>query len=101
MRRERERLKAHYGKLFLDVSEVLFQHDPQGINFEDNTDEYDPETGTILPRLKDCHSESDVLSVIIEEFRKWFSDDPGDEKALKLAAYEIRQLWQESEFVRE
>ena len=42
---ERKRLKAEYRELFDEVSKLLFQHDPIGINFEDNTDEYEPEIG--------------------------------------------------------
>jgi hypothetical protein len=35
--------------LFDSVSALLFRHDPIGIAFDnENTDEYDPETGTIL-----------------------------------------------------
>jgi len=34
--------------LFAAITAVLFRHDPIGINFEINTDEYDPEAGTIL-----------------------------------------------------
>lgn len=101
MLKDRERLKELYGTLFLDVSEVLFRHDPQDSNFGDNTDEYDLEVGTILPKLKTCHTESDVLEVVIEEFRKWFSGDPGNERALKLDASEIWKLWQESRPVKE
>ena len=49
---DRQRLKAEYGRLFHEVQALLFRHDPIGINFEDNVDEYAPEVGTILPRLK-------------------------------------------------
>ncbi len=42
------------------------------INFEENTDEYEPEVGTILPRLRTCRSEDDVRQVVHEEFVKWF-----------------------------
>jgi hypothetical protein len=50
----RKRLKQEYGELFDQTSAILFRHDPIGINFEDNTGEYDPEAGTILPRLAAC-----------------------------------------------
>jgi hypothetical protein len=43
-------LKAEYGQLVDSMSALLFRHDPIGIAFDnENTDEYDPETGTILP----------------------------------------------------
>lgn len=69
---ENKRLKAQYGRLFDDVAEVLFRHDPIGINFEDNTDEYEPEARTILPRLRTCANSDEVVAVVFEEFQKWF-----------------------------
>jgi hypothetical protein len=59
---ETRRLKAEYGDLFDSMADILFRHDPIGLNFEDNLDEYDSEARTILPRLKDCHSAQDVTS---------------------------------------
>jgi hypothetical protein len=51
------------------VSALLFRHDPIGIAFDnENTDEDDPETGTILPQLRNCEAASDVLRVVHEEF---------------------------------
>jgi hypothetical protein len=56
-REERKALSGTYKRLFTEVSAILFRHDPIGINFEGNTDEYDPEAGTILPRLRpDSHA---------------------------------------------
>ena len=69
---EHKRLKAEYKELFSAVSEILFRHDPIGINFGGNTDEYDPEAGTILPRLRPEHSVEDVTAIVREEFRRWF-----------------------------
>lgn len=50
-------------------------HDPMGINFEDNKDEYELETETILPRLKDCHSADEVRRMVHQEFVRWFGSD--------------------------
>jgi hypothetical protein len=61
-----EQARKDYGTLFDAVSAVLFHHDPIGINFDTNTDEYDPEARTILPRLPSCGSEIDALVVITE-----------------------------------
>jgi hypothetical protein len=60
----RRRLKSEYGKLFDSAAVLLFRLDPKGINFEENTDEYEAEVETILPRLRDCHSDDDVLQVV-------------------------------------
>ena len=66
------KLKSRYKELHSAVEAILFNHDPIKINFGFNTDEYDPEVGTILPRLKDAHSESDVVTIVHEEFVRWF-----------------------------
>ena len=72
---EDRRLRAEYGALFDDVAAVFFRHDPIGINFDDNTDEYEPEARTILPRLRTCHAAEDVLIVVHEEFQRWFDPE--------------------------
>ena len=80
--------------LFDDLSALLFRHDPIGINFDTNADEYDPEVRTILPRLPACRSEADVLRVVIEEFRRWFGEDiREDSECCMTIAAEIWQLW--------
>lgn len=94
---ENNRLKAEYGELFDSVADILFQHDPIGINFEDNTDEYYPEVRTILPRLKDCHSAQDVTSVVHEEFVRWFEPETaGPKDRYQLPSEEIWKRWQEA-----
>ena len=75
MQATRNALKKRYCGLYDRVSAILFRVDPMGIKFEDNTDEYDPETDAILPHLKDCNSVDDVLKVAVEEFEKWFDSD--------------------------
>jgi hypothetical protein len=69
---EYRRLRAEYGALFDEVTAIFFRHDPIGINFEYNTDEYEPEARTILPRLRTCHSAEDVLAVVHEEFQQLY-----------------------------
>ncbi len=85
----REKVKAEYGSRFVEVSEILFRNDPIGINFESNTDEYEPEVETILPRLKNCFDVRDVLNVVYEEFQKWFDNSAGDIEKYKGIAEEI------------
>lgn len=91
---KRAKIKREYGKLFDAVSEILFRHDPAEINFEFNKDEYDVEAETILPRLKNCYSVEDVLTVLREEFEKWFDDQTASRKENKEIAEEIWNLWQ-------
>jgi hypothetical protein len=47
---ERKRAVAGQESLVAEVSKILFEADFVGINFEDNTDEYDPEAETIVHR---------------------------------------------------
>ena len=69
----RDALKREYGGLYARVAAILFDEDPMGINLDDNTDEYEAETDTILPRLKACRQMEDVRTVVHEEFVRWFS----------------------------
>ena len=94
----RRRLKAEYGRLFDSISALLYRHDPIGMVFhsDENTDEYEPEAGTILPKLNGCRSEADVLQVVHAEFVSWFdSGTAGPQEHYKKIATEIWQLWQE------
>ena len=92
---ERRQLKAEYGELFDSITALLSRHDPIGINFEVNPDEYQTETGTILPRLCSCESSSDVLRVVHEEFSRWFgTDTAGSIERYSQIANDIWQLWQ-------
>lgn len=92
IKRERDAIKSKYGELFAAVSAALFEDDPIGINFESNTDEYEPEAGTIIPRLHSANSAKDVETIVYEEFNRWFG--PGD-AGLK-SEYESvsRRIWE-------
>jgi hypothetical protein len=79
--REREALKAQFGPAYESLLRVLFEEDAEGLNFGDNTDEYDPEVRTILPRLANCSSVDDVQDVVSEEFRRWFGPAPVERRA--------------------
>ena len=91
----RRRLRAEYEALFDSMAALLFRYDPIGINCEVNTDEYQPEVETILPKLRSCHSADDVLRLVHAEFVRWF--DPGtagpSDRYEGIAA-EIWELWQ-------
>ena len=92
---ERRQLRAEYGELFDSLAALLFRHDPIGINFEENTDEYEPEVGTILPQLRSCESEEDVLAIVHQEFVRWFSEgDAGPPQRYAQIASEIWELWE-------
>jgi hypothetical protein len=90
---ERKALRREYGELYDRLSRLLFKWDPIGINFEENTDEYEPEVGTILPRLRSCATADDVQKVVHDEFCRWFDAD----QAGPLESYERigRDIWAE------
>jgi hypothetical protein len=94
LREERKRLKAEYATLFNTLSEILFRNDPVGINFGFNTDEYEAETGSILPRLRDCVSLADVKKVVYREFLHWFGDSAGPESKYDVIAEQVWEMWQ-------
>jgi hypothetical protein len=57
-----------------------------GINFDENTDEYEPETGTILPRLAGAKSVDDVQTIIYAEFCRWFGEVEAGENYKNVSA---------------
>jgi hypothetical protein len=75
METAREQLKKENLNLYTKIEKILFEHDLMGVNFTDNTDEYDPEVDTIIPRLRTATSANDVTVIIKEEFCTWFGDD--------------------------
>ena len=96
---KRLKVKKDYQELYSLVSEILFRHDPVGINFETNDDEYEPEVDTILPRLKECDSVKDVLNAVHQEIIDWFDEDiAGDKENYIEIANEIWNLRQFRKF---
>ena len=94
-REARVLIEENYGGLFEEISLILYRHDPIGINFGDNADEYEPEAGTIIPRLKNAKSESDVLDIVHEEFVYWFDQDiAGSKSKYEAIAQDVFVAWQ-------
>ena len=101
IQRERAAIRARFGPLFDEVAALLFRADPVGVNFETNTDEYEPEVGTILPRLEGCTSSSDVVRVVHEEFVRWFGvDTAGPLSRYERLATDLWELWTASQLKR-
>ena len=68
--------KAQFVPLREAVSQALRDADPiRLIQRGAPLDEYDPEVGTVLPRLRGATSRSDVRTILYEEFRHWFGED--------------------------
>jgi hypothetical protein len=71
-RRRHAELKRAHGEAFARLNDILFAEDPAGVNCDDNPDEYEPEVGTILPRLASARSVDDVRRIVHEELVHWF-----------------------------
>jgi hypothetical protein len=81
--------------MFAELSAILFRHDLVGINFESNTDEYDPEAGTILPRLRPGMTTEEVAGIVREEFIQWFGTEaPRTAERYLPVAGEIRAAYE-------
>ena len=87
----REMLRTAQGGAFMQLAQILFEEDPIGINFNDNTDEYEPEAGTILPRLCQCETTEQIQDLLHSEFVRWFDvDTAGPRERYRSAAERIR-----------
>jgi len=97
-RRRRDRVKATYPQLFDEITAILGTYDPLGIVSDENSDEYESETGTILPRLEQATSATDVERIVHDEFLDWFGEAfrtmVGAEHDLRAAARAIWAAWQ-------
>jgi hypothetical protein len=90
LRVAREALRAAYDDAFARLAQILFEEDPIGINFEDNVDEYEPEAGTILPRLRHCETVADIQGLLYLEFVRWFgAETAGPPECYRRAAERI------------
>ena len=54
---------------------LLYRHDPVGIGFGDNPDEYRPEAQSIVARLPRARSVDDVRTLVHGQFVRWFDED--------------------------
>ena len=66
--------------------------DPVDINVG-YPDEYEPEVRTILPRLPDCNSLSEVRQVVEEEFGRWFGPGETSPQTLDQVAQAVWAAW--------
>lgn len=86
--------EAFGAELWDEVTALLFAEDPLGINLGSNTDEYEPEVQTILPRLVGCASSRDAQWVIHEEFVRWFDEAiAGPPERYRAVAERIWEAW--------
>jgi hypothetical protein len=92
--RECTKLRAQYRDAYDRLASLLFDEAPIGINFGDNTDEYEPEVGSILPLLAACRGLADIQGIVHSEFCSWFGVDTGGppEKYAGVASRILREL---------
>lgn len=81
--------------LFACLVLLFFIHDPISINFDENTDEYEPEVRTVLPRLPSASNTDDVTRILHEEFVRWFDRSAGPRESYMRLATDVWRLWQE------
>ncbi len=80
--------------LVTEVEALLYRHDPVGIAFGDNPDEYSPEAAAVVARLPRAGSVDDVRSLVRGEFARWFGEDgAGDAERFDGIAREVWSLW--------
>ena len=97
-RAQRKALLAHREEEVATVEALLFRHDPIGINFDDNTDEYRPEAETIILRRQEVRTLPEVRALVHVEFIRWFDDTAGPESTYEDIARELHCIWN-NEFV--
>jgi|GEM_PF-1357198 len=89
-----DKVRKQDPQLFKAVSAVMFKLDPMGINYQTNTDEYDPEVGLLIPQLKKCSSPDDVAGALFEIFKSQFDADmAGKRERYDGLAKEIWKIW--------
>ena len=94
MSRRRDQLipRLRYLSLHRGLAELFYRHDPIGLaSLGAPKDEYEPEVGTIIPRLKDANGPDDVRRIVHQEFLRWFEaeEQTGPESAYSEIAQEI------------
>lgn len=88
--------KVSFKLLRQRITGILNEEDPIGlIGLGCPADEYDPEIGTILPRLREASSAADLQRILHEEFGRWFSaETAGPAHRYAKAAHRIWELLQ-------
>lgn len=81
--------------LVAEISRMLFEADPIGINFKTSTDEYEAEAETIVIALPRARNADDVQALTYEAFVQWFDPQTaGPIERYRAVSAEIWHAWQ-------
>lgn len=90
------------GEFFNSISEILFKHDPIGLDFETNIDEYDYEAKLIIEKIKEQNNLNELTELIYSVFVRAFDKDTaGSKKKYESIAEEIWSINQSESLLRE
>ncbi len=90
------RLAALHGQELLvdELTAVLFEADPIGLNFETNTDEYAAEAQSIALRLPEVNDLNQLRELVHQEFVRWFDADlAGSPSKYTTLAQKVLTVW--------
>lgn len=89
--KRKHQLQKKSPELFRQISEVLLKHDFEELYFEDNPDDYDPETTLDLEGIANCDSIEKVCQLVHDAFVQEF----GTRSARPVSKYQetSNQMW--------
>ena len=90
----RKKRVKEYSEAFDKVSMVLFEHDPIGLNFDDNVDEYELEAGMVVSQFSKANSVDELETIILKIFVECFDEELATRKreVYQLIAKEVWQI---------
>jgi len=94
-REARKQACRQYDKLRTDFSAIMFRHDPVGINYDVNPDEYDLEAERIVPQLRTLATEKELLYVVRNVVREMFGSISGTPEQYEAMTHDLWQRWQQ------
>ena len=91
---DRKILQKQYPDLFSKLEAIFFEHDPIGINFGSNPDEYALEVEGVLKRLPYANSQDDVHTIVYEIFCSCFDVQLARNKESTIYRNIAKETWE-------
>ena len=86
--------RKKYGKKYDLIAACLFKHDPGGVNYDFNSDEYHPEASYIVSKLPKAQSPVDVQKIVYRVICDMFDkSDAGPFEDYESLANDIWEIW--------